>query len=92
MSNHTYRSETFRIVILFCLKEKCMKICHLSHFGIEKTFRLISEKYYWKGMFANVTKFVNSFTRRLAVKNQRIPKAPFQNSYQTRRILITRLY
>ena len=58
-----------------------MQIYHLSHFGIEKTFRLISEKYYWKGMFSDLTKFINSCTRCLEDKNQRISKAPFQNSY-----------
>ena len=58
-----------------------MQIYHLSNFGIEKIFWLNSKKYYYKGMFADVTKFVNYCTRGLAVKDQRIPKVPFLNSF-----------
>ena len=32
-------------------------------------------------MFADLTKFVNFCIRYLEVKDQRIPKAPFENSY-----------
>jgi len=42
-------------------KKNVMSICHIqsgSHLGRDKTFEKIRNKYYWKGMFKDVSDFV----------------------------------
>ena len=80
-TNNTCKSVTYRIVLPQALHQKCLQIYHHSHLGIDKTFKLISEKFYWYGLFSDVVKFVNSCATCIKMKNFNIPKAPFQNSF-----------
>lgn len=74
------QEPVFKIVVPQNLKEKCIRIHHLSHLGIDKTYKNILKTYWWKGIFCDVANYVKSCTRCATVKHQRIPTAPFQNS------------
>lgn len=62
------------------LRIKALKIAHVPHYGIQKTFQFISEKYYWKGIYADTVNFVQSCGTCVTSKHHRIPQAPFQNN------------
>ena len=70
----------YRIVIPKKLQAKCLRIQHLTHYGIDKTYQSLCKKYYWKGMYSDVVNFINSCQKCIMNKPQRIPQAPFQNT------------
>lgn len=69
-----------RIVIPNSLKDKCLRLAHFAHYGIQKTLKIIQEKYFWKGQYADVVNYVTSCTVCLTSKPQRVPSAPLQNT------------
>lgn len=59
---------------------KALKIAHVPHYGIQKMFQFLSEKYYWKGIYADTVNFVQFCGPCITSKHHRIPQAPFQNN------------
>ena len=59
---------------------KALRITHMGHHGIHKTFQKINQKYLWQGIFVDTVNFVNSCTICHQVKHHQIPVAPFQNN------------
>lgn len=49
-----------KIVIPDKLKSKALELCHLSHLGIQKTYELLKERYFWKNMFVDTKNFVKT--------------------------------
>lgn len=49
-----------QIVLPSALKPKALAIAHLSHFGIQKTYELVSQKFFWKNLYEDVKNFVLS--------------------------------
>lgn len=78
--NKTNNQVTYKIVIPQALKEKCLKINHFTHLGIDKTFQNLERKYFWRGMYSDVINYVKSCTKCLTIKPQRVPVAPFQKT------------
>lgn len=68
-----------KIALPNSLHSKALRIAHVSHFGIHKTYNFLSETYFWPGMFADTANYVSSCDRCNSVKKHRIPVAPFQN-------------
>ena len=78
-----------RIVIPEQLKSTVLKHLHdlQGHLGIQKTYQLINQRYYWSGLFADVTKHVSDCvtcttrslnTNRPPMQATNIPKYPFE--------------
>ena len=63
------------------LQAKNLRIHHLMHYGINKMYHSLYEKYFWKGMYSDVVNFTNSCCRCITNKPQRIPLVPFHNSF-----------
>ena len=57
-----------------------MKMAHLPHYGVQKSFRILSKKYYWKNMFKDMENYVLSCNTCMVAKPHRIPQAPLQNN------------
>ena len=72
---------TSKIVVPSQLKQKILRIAHLSHLGIKKTYEKLIEKYFWVGMYADTHNYVSSCTVCVKNKSHAIPQAPLQNSY-----------
>ena len=51
-----------RLYIPHALQNKILEQCHdaIGHIGIDKTYELISRKYYWPRLYKQVTTYVNS--------------------------------
>ncbi|XP_035214374.1 uncharacterized protein K02A2.6-like [Stegodyphus dumicola] len=74
------------IVVPQALKSKVLEISHISHLGVQKTYEILSKRYFWKGMYNDTKNFVlschlcnkyKSFTPKQApYKAIRIPKYP----------------
>ena len=84
-SNYKCLSIVPEILIPSCLRNKCLQIYYLTNYDVDKTCRLICKKFYWVSLFTHIIKFVNSCTRCLTSKNQRIPKASYQSSLYTKK-------
>lgn len=67
-----------RIVVPRSLIPKILRIAHFGHLGVLKTYQLITEKYYWKGAYADTSNYVASCQACIANKPHRIPHAPLQ--------------
>lgn len=72
---------TPKIVIPSTLIPKVIRIAHVTHLGVQKTYQLLQKNYWWKGMFKDTQDFVNSCDICLQVKPQRVPQAPFQSTF-----------
>jgi transposase InsO family protein len=68
-----------KIVIPKSLISKVCRIAHLTHFGVQKTYQIVKDRYFWHGMFVDVQNYVASCTVCITSKIQRIPPAPFQH-------------
>lgn len=74
------------IVVPHTLKSKILNICHLSHNGIAKTYEIVTNRYFWIGMYQDTKNYVlscdqcikfKSFTPKQApLKSIPIPKRP----------------
>ena len=57
-------------------QQRILKACHLDatsgHFGVTKTHKRIAERFYWKGMVADVRKLVSSVLYNLLAGCQRL--------------------
>ena len=78
-----------RIVIPEQLKSTILTHLHdlQNHLGIQKTYQLINQRYYWSGLFADVTKHVYDCvtcttrslnTNRPPMQATNVPKYPFE--------------
>lgn len=79
-ANSNQELVLYKIVVPKSLREKCIRIHHITHYGIEKTYKNIKKKYFWKGLYSDIVNYVKSCTRCLTNKPQRIPTAPLQNT------------
>lgn len=62
------------------LQPKAMKIAHISHYGVQKSFQVLKEKYFWHGMSKDLENYVLSCKNCMTSKSHRIPHAPLQNN------------
>ena len=69
-----------RIALPRSLQAKAIRISHIPHFGILKTYQQLSKFYYWRGCYADVINFVRSCPHCNAVKSHVIPSAPFMKN------------
>lgn len=69
------------IVVPNSLKAKVLAITHLTHFGIQKTYELLRQRFHWYGMYNDTVNFIKSCPKCITVKNHSFPHAPLQNSY-----------
>lgn len=77
-SDHDQEYAQYKIVVPQSLQAKCMKIHHILHYGIDKTYKNICRKFFWKGLHADVVNFVKSCHTCITNKPQRIPAAHFK--------------
>ena len=61
------------------LQNKILEQCHyaIGHIGIDKTYELISRKYYWPSLYKQVTTYVNSCVTSQA-RSSRCETAPLE--------------
>lgn len=64
----TNKSLANKIVLPKSLIKKCLEIAHSSHFGTNKTYNFIKNKYYWKGMFQDTKNFCENCSKCLESK------------------------
>ena len=83
--NRINKKTMHKIAIPHMLKGRCLKISHLTHLGIDKTYQQLSKSYFWRGMYNDVVNYVKSCTRCITIKPQRVPSAPFQKAFIPRR-------
>lgn len=69
-------SAQYKIVVSKSVREKCIQIHHITHYGIKKTYKNIRTKFYGKGIYSNIVNYVRSCTRCLLNMPQRVPAAP----------------
>lgn len=56
-----YRQDLRKtIVIPKTLQKQILEVTHVIHSGIDKTYKLLSDRYYWVGMFSDTQNFVLS--------------------------------
>lgn len=67
-----------KIVVPESLKAKVLSICHVSHTGIQKTYELVNNRYFWKGMYSDTVNFVLSCPQCIKHKAYTIKPAPLQ--------------
>ncbi|XP_068220052.1 uncharacterized protein [Palaemon carinicauda] len=81
-SNHTWR-DCHQIVIPQPLRLSLLDLAHSaeSHLGVNKTYKRVSEDYYWPGLGKDIKSYVASchHCQVTGQPNQRIPPAPLQN-------------
>ncbi|GBM98190.1 Uncharacterized protein K02A2.6 [Araneus ventricosus] len=80
------KSQAKLIVVPKSLQHKALDICHISHTGLDKTYQIVSNRYYWKGVYIDTKNFVlsceqciknKSFTPKHAPpQSNRIPTGP----------------
>ncbi|GBL91079.1 Retrovirus-related Pol polyprotein from transposon 412 [Araneus ventricosus] len=54
------KSQAELIVVPKSLQHKALDICHISHTGLDKTYQIVSNRYYWKGVYIDTKNFVLS--------------------------------
>lgn len=81
MSNGKFNPSTARVVVPKSLVPKVLRIMHLGHRGVQKTYEFVTGRYWWKGAFKDTKQFVDTCDICLMSKPQRIPKAPWQNTF-----------
>ena len=59
-----------QLVLLTTLRLQALKGCHddLGHLGIERTFDLLRDQFYWPGMTEDVTRHISHCERYLQFK------------------------
>lgn len=62
-ANSNHESVQFKIAVHTSLREKCIRIHHITHYRIEKTYKNIRKKYFWKGLYSDVVNTVKLCTR-----------------------------
>ncbi|CAL1276266.1 unnamed protein product [Larinioides sclopetarius] len=80
------KSQAELIVVPKSLQRKALDICHVSHTGLDKTYQIVRDRYFWKGVYIDTKNFVlsceqciknKSFTPRHAQPQcNRIPTKP----------------
>ena len=48
------------IVVPKVLQKDVLKLMHVSHFGVDKTYLLLRERYFWPGSYSDTQNFVAS--------------------------------
>lgn len=78
---HHRKSGDAVIVVPKSLKAKVLQICHCSHTGIDKTYELVSKRFFWKNAYVDTKNFVTSCEVCLTNKHYSPKPAPFQSTY-----------
>lgn len=74
-------SSSPRLVVPKALIPKVLRITHMGHLGVAKTYALLRERYFWKGAYKDTKQFVESCVICLQAKPQKTPQAPFQGTF-----------
>lgn len=48
------------LVVPKSLRAKVLNICHSLHFGLQKTYEILTQRYFWKGAYTDTKNFVLS--------------------------------
>ena len=78
--NQLSQPDIYKIVVPNTLKTKVLTIAHHPHYGIAKTYEILSKSYHFKNMYINTQKFVLSCKTCATQKHHRIQRAPLQNT------------
>ncbi|GBO43390.1 Transposon Tf2-6 polyprotein [Araneus ventricosus] len=80
------KSQAELIVVPKSLQHTALDICHISHTGLDKAYQIVSNRYYWKGVYIDTKNFVlscdqciknKSFTpKHASPQSNRIPTRP----------------
>ena len=70
--------ETHQLVLPECYKEEVLRGLHdhVGHPGVERTVRLLRERFYWPGMYTDVETWVKGCDRCLRRKNKQQQREP----------------
>lgn len=79
--NQSENSPNVKIVVPKVLQHKALKIAHVNHFGIAKTYQMLLKQFYWKGMYADCLNFVLSCKECCKFKGRNVPPTQMQQTY-----------
>ena len=70
------KQGTVQLVLPSAWIDRVFKLAHedMGHFGRDKTFRVIQERFYWPGMYEDINRLIQSCHRCLCAKASRIPQ------------------
>ncbi|GBN31791.1 Transposon Tf2-9 polyprotein [Araneus ventricosus] len=74
------KSQAELIVVPKSLQHKALDICHISHTGLDKTYQIVSNRYYWKGVYIDTKNFVLSCEQCIKNKSFTPKHAPPQSN------------
>ncbi|GBM41715.1 Uncharacterized protein K02A2.6 [Araneus ventricosus] len=74
------KSQAELIVVPKSLQHKALDICHISHTGLDKTYQIVSNRYYWKGVYIDTKNFVLSCDQCIKNKSFTPKHAPPQSN------------
>ncbi|GBL59443.1 Uncharacterized protein K02A2.6 [Araneus ventricosus] len=74
------KSQAELIVVPKLLQHKALDICHISHTGLDKTYQIVSNRYYWKGVYIDTKNFVLSCEQCIKNKSFTPKHAPPQSN------------
>jgi hypothetical protein len=81
IDNIIYKQQghNLKLVVPQSLKRRTMQICHDEmaggHLGLNKTYKKVQERFYWKNMWANVKQLINSCAKCASRKNPKPTRA-----------------
>jgi transposase InsO family protein len=81
MFNKSDDNTESKIVVPRSIVPKVLRICHLTHLGLQKTYDFVTKKYFWKGAYTDTKNFVASCLVCTISKNKTIPQAPIQKTF-----------
>ncbi|GBN61380.1 Transposon Tf2-6 polyprotein [Araneus ventricosus] len=74
------KSQAELIVVPKSLQHKALDICHISLTGLDKTYQIVSNRYYWKGVYIDTKNFVLSCEQCIKNKSFTPKHAPPQSN------------
>ncbi|GBL65840.1 Uncharacterized protein K02A2.6 [Araneus ventricosus] len=74
------KSQAELSVVPKSLQHKALDICHISHTGLDKTYQIVSNRYYWKGVYIDTKNFVLSCEQCIKNKSFTPKHAPPQSN------------
>ncbi|GBO46945.1 Transposon Tf2-9 polyprotein [Araneus ventricosus] len=74
------KSQAELIVVPKSLQHNALDICHFSHTGLDKTYQIVSNRYYWKGVYIGTKNFVLSCEQCIKNKSFTPKHAPPQSN------------
>ncbi|XP_015904967.2 uncharacterized protein [Parasteatoda tepidariorum] len=73
--------DDMKIVLPESLKSKALQIAHFNHFGFEKTYQFLTQRYFWKNMYTDCRFHVLSCDKCIRLKRIKPKQAPFLNHW-----------